>query len=381
MKNSDTKFQLILFFNILFLTLLFCSNTFSQKPVLKPKPSTANDSRKTVVKNLPLPSKNYRSFSSTLVDLDITYKLSLPENWFDSLAAAPYSTAMLFTPDESLTFENIEKLRKQFGETKVDKKYIQSKTTHGVVFGLSETTSSNLNDAFNEHIADVKTTFNFLRQNGSPKKVYINGEESMTADFVGKNPANGYAEMRQIYVTLLKAPKFNNSAIFFFEVFAPQKDFQIYKTAAQDILNSIQLSQDTSFKAVSTETHGFAFTLTGCVRVSQRTVGCNLFTSSQDQDRTIEFLSSKIGKTGGSRIFDNYGNEYPINKLTFGNKESGAFIVADTLTITRITVENVEPTTEEISLIQLWFSSKGSSEAWKIEFRKIPISKLYKQAL
>ena len=77
-----------------------------------------------------------------------------------------------------------------------------------------------------------------------------------------------------------------------------------------------------------------------------------------------------------SRIFDNYGNEYPLSEVKLANKTDRrnveSLLVANIKTKSSLSFEGLSPQVNIISLLEIEANAGGD---FTVQFRNIPISK------
>ena len=115
------------------------------------------------------------------------------------------------------------------------------------------------------------------------------------------------------------------------------------------------------------ESNEFTFALRGC-RVAGGKVTCDLIITNQSADRKLYFY-------GSSRIFDEYGNEYPAVDAKLGNeKESLGWSISNNL------VAGI-PTKAEISFSQVGGDSQLLTmfelvcNQFNVQFRNVPLAR------
>jgi len=122
------------------------------------------------------------------------------------------------------------------------------------------------------------------------------------------------------------------------------------------------------------EVENFIFELINCEMSSGGRVTCDMFITNHYQDREIAFYTS------GSRMFDNFGNEYKPSRGELANKKMGtddgirSLLISNISTKGSLIFENVTQEAGYISLLEIRCWEQESGE-FKIRFRNITISK------
>jgi hypothetical protein len=119
-------------------------------------------------------------------------------------------------------------------------------------------------------------------------------------------------------------------------------------------------------------TSGFTFVLDEC-QMSGGTVKCYFTVTSNDLDGHLRFMYV----WDKSRMYDNFGNEFRVKNVMFGNKSEEATLIADVPIKMIITTEDFNASASEASLLKIDFIAhrpdiKYSADI-KLNLRKIPI--------
>ena len=148
---------------------------------------------------------------------------------------------------------------------------------------------------------------------------------------------------------------------------------EVQKEEVQEQTEKKEISKE-SLKKVETEK--FTFELTKCDMSSGGNVTCDLLiTNNDDKDRELRL---DISRGPGSRMFDDFGNEYKPNQGELANKKGGydihSLLISGISTKSSLTFKNVTPEASSISLLEIGFYERESGN-FKIKFRNISFSK------
>lgn len=116
--------------------------------------------------------------------------------------------------------------------------YGQQGITHGVMFGVGQTQSDDLQNAAREVVGGLMQGENgYLRQAGGFTRSTIDGRAALATTLTGRSPLTGRAERVTIVTTTL-----GNGQVFYMAAVSPQNEYATYQRAFNDILRSLQLN-------------------------------------------------------------------------------------------------------------------------------------------
>ncbi len=158
------------------------------------------------------PSSRFRNYSVLNVA-----QVSIPENWRE---VSDSSNSIWFAPAGG------------YGSTNG-----QSVFTHGVNFGVAQTSSRNLQQATNELVNSLQQGNGNLRARGGYMRTAIDGRNALSIALNNVNEATGRQEIVTVITTQLR-----NGEVLYMIAVAPNEDFANYQTVFQNILRSMQLN-------------------------------------------------------------------------------------------------------------------------------------------
>ncbi|HYP01579.1 MAG TPA: M48 family metallopeptidase [Pyrinomonadaceae bacterium] len=152
------------------------------------------------------PSTRYRTVQSNL------FSLSVPDNWRD------------YAGQNSVTLAP---------EGAAD----QNGVTHGVILGIDQAQSRNLQQATNQYLNEVLQGNPYLRAQGGYTRTNVSGRVGLATTLSGRSPVTGQTEVVTVVTTMLR-----DGSIFYMNYVTPQYDQRNYQTAFNQILRSIRLN-------------------------------------------------------------------------------------------------------------------------------------------
>ncbi len=158
------------------------------------------------------PSTRYRTYTGG----DI-FRVNVPDNWRE-LGGSEGSVT--FAPEGA------------YGQ-------VQGQTvfTHGVMVGVAQAASSNLQQATDGYINALTQGNPNLRPQGSYRRGEIAGRNALAIVLNNTNEATRRPEVVTVYTTMLR-----NGGLFYMIAFAPQAEQNAYQRTFQEILRTIQLN-------------------------------------------------------------------------------------------------------------------------------------------
>ncbi len=166
-------------------------------------PSNANISSR-----VPYPSGRFRSYTEGNL-----FRISVPDNWRELQS----NGSVTFAPDGAYDS--------------------QGQFTHGVLAGLAQTQSRDLQQATQEYVNGLAQGNQNLRQQSDFQRGTIGGRNAISANFINTNQVTGRPEIVTVYTTLL-----SNGNLFYMIAVAPQNDYRNYQGTFQQVLRSLQLN-------------------------------------------------------------------------------------------------------------------------------------------
>jgi hypothetical protein len=154
--------------------------------------------------NVPYPSTRFRQIRTDW------YTMSIPDNWRDYGA----QTSATFAPEQAVD---------------------QNGISHGVIIGVDEVQSRNLQGASDEYISSLLQGNPYLRQQSGYQRTSISGRTAYATTLTGQSPLTGRLEQVTVVTTML-----NDGRLFYFDAVAPQDESRYYQSAFSNILRSIQ---------------------------------------------------------------------------------------------------------------------------------------------
>ena len=158
------------------------------------------------------PSSRFRNYAVLNVA-----QVSVPENWRE---VSDSSNSIWFAPSGA------------YGSTNG-----QSVFTHGVNFGVAQTSSRNLQQATNELISSLQQGNGNLRSRTGYQRTTIDGRNALAIGLNNVNEATGRPEIVSIVTMQLR-----NGELLYMIAVAPNDDFANYQNVFQNILRSMQVT-------------------------------------------------------------------------------------------------------------------------------------------
>ena len=155
---------------------------------------------------------NYPSGRYRAVTAGNFVRLSVPDNWRDLSS----NNSMTFAPEGA---------------------YGQSGITHGVMIGVAQAASRNLQQATDQYISGLLQGNPYLRQQQGYQRGNLAGRNALGTVLAGTSNITGRTERVTIYTTFL-----SNGDLFYVAMVAPQNEYRDYQGTFSNILRSIQLN-------------------------------------------------------------------------------------------------------------------------------------------
>ncbi|HKC62750.1 MAG TPA: M48 family metallopeptidase [Pyrinomonadaceae bacterium] len=158
------------------------------------------------------PSSRYRTYSAGNL-----FQLSYPDNW---RPLGEGNSSVWFAPEGA------------YGSVQG-----QDVFTHGVNVGVTQAQSNNLRQATDAFINSLGQGNGNLRQQSGYQRGQIDGRTALAINLSNVNEATGRPEIVTVYTTLLR-----NGDLFYVISVAPQSDYNSFRGAFSNVLNSIRLN-------------------------------------------------------------------------------------------------------------------------------------------
>jgi Zn-dependent protease with chaperone function len=155
------------------------------------------------------PSPRFRNYNAgNLVSVDV------PENW----QQVSQSDGATFAPQGGYGSEGI---------------------THGVMIGVAQANSQNLQTATQNYISELLQGQgnDYLRQQGGSSRGSIDGRNALSTRLAGRSPVTGQTEVVTIYTTLL-----SNGGLMYVAAVAPQAESGTYNRAFSEMIGSLRIN-------------------------------------------------------------------------------------------------------------------------------------------
>jgi hypothetical protein len=152
------------------------------------------------------PSTRYRTVNNQL------FRLSVPDNWRDYAA----QNSVTLAPEGAVD---------------------QNGVTHGVIIGVDQAQSRDLQQATDQYLNGVLQVNTYLRAQRGYQRANVSGRAGLSTTLSGRSPITGQTEVVTVITTLLR-----DGNIFYMNYVTPQNDQRNYQTAFNNILRSIQLN-------------------------------------------------------------------------------------------------------------------------------------------
>lgn len=155
------------------------------------------------------PSTRYRSSSPSNF-----IRVSVPDNWQELSSG----DSVIYAPEGAYGNDGI---------------------THGVMIGVTQASSRNLQTATQNYISDLLQSQgnNYLRQNGGYYNASIDGRQALQTTLSGTSPITGRTETVTIYTTQLR-----DGNLLYVAAVAPQSESSRYNRAFSQVIGSLQIN-------------------------------------------------------------------------------------------------------------------------------------------
>lgn len=153
------------------------------------------------------PSSSYRQVQTNRVQLGV------PDNWREFRG----ETSVTYVPEGA---------------------YGDKGLTHGVLFGIERTGSSNLRQATQQYLESLLQGNPYLRQQSNSQNARIGGRSGLATRLAGTSPVTGRTEL----VTVLTS-SLGNGELFYFASIVPQEESRNYDPVFQRILDSVRFAR------------------------------------------------------------------------------------------------------------------------------------------
>jgi Zn-dependent protease with chaperone function len=153
------------------------------------------------------PSTRYRTYSS-----GNWIAMNVPSNWREFAE----SGQVTFAPDGGYGDQGI---------------------THGVMVGVVQANSNNLDDATEAYVTQLLSGNNYLRQRGSYIRTSVGSRQAYTTQLFGRSPITGENELVTVSTTMLR-----NGELVYIATVVPESESPNYTSAFRTMLNSIRLN-------------------------------------------------------------------------------------------------------------------------------------------
>ncbi|HEV7903107.1 MAG TPA: hypothetical protein VGO96_04630, partial [Pyrinomonadaceae bacterium] len=109
--------------------------------------------------------------------------------------------------------------------------------THGVILGIDQSQSRNLQTATNQYLNEVLQGNPYLRAQSGSTRTTVSGRVGLATTLSGRSPVTGQTEIVTVVTTMLR-----DGSIFYMNYVTPQYDQRNYQNAFNQILRSIRLN-------------------------------------------------------------------------------------------------------------------------------------------
>ncbi|MBV9957319.1 MAG: M48 family metalloprotease [Acidobacteria bacterium] len=158
--------------------------------------------------NVEYPSRSYRTYTGGNL-----FRVSVPGNWRELSGGG---NSVSFAPEGAYGNQGI---------------------THGIMIGVEQATSRNLQQATNDYVNGLLQNNQYLRQQSSFRRGTIAGRDALSIQLAGRSSITGRNEIVTVYTTQLR-----DGTLFSFITVSPQSDAGTYNNAFSSILRSLQLN-------------------------------------------------------------------------------------------------------------------------------------------
>lgn len=157
---------------------------------------------------VPYPSGRLRSYTEGNL-----FRISVPDNWREFQSGS----SVTFAPDGAYDS--------------------QGQFTHGILAGVAQTQSRDLQQATQEYINSLAQGNRNLRQQSQFQRGTVDRRNAIAVTFSNINEVSRQSERVSVYTTLLR-----DGTLFYMIAVAPANDFRNYQNTFQQVLRSVQLN-------------------------------------------------------------------------------------------------------------------------------------------
>jgi hypothetical protein len=157
--------------------------------------------------NIESPSARYRTYTGGNL-----FRVSVPGNWRELSG----DNAVSFAPEGAYGNQGI---------------------THGVMLGVVQATSRNLQQATDDYVRGLLQSNPYLRQQTNYRRGTIDGNDALSIQLAGRSNITGRNEIVTVYTTLMR-----DGNLFYFVTVTPQNEASTYSSVFSNILRSLQLN-------------------------------------------------------------------------------------------------------------------------------------------
>ncbi|MGI8565244.1 MAG: M48 family metallopeptidase [Pyrinomonadaceae bacterium] len=159
------------------------------------------------------PSTRYRTYNGGNL-----YRVSVPDNWREFAGSDGYSVT--YAPEGA------------YNQTQSGGDF-----THGIMVGIANARSNDLRQATDDYLNDLLRGNPNLRAQGRSQRANVGGRNGLGMTLAGRSNVTGRNEYVTVYTTQLR-----NGNLFYALTIAPDTDARNYQRVFQNIVGSIQLS-------------------------------------------------------------------------------------------------------------------------------------------
>ncbi len=159
------------------------------------------------------PSTRYRAYTGG----NNLFRISVPENWREF---GGDGSSVTYAPEGA------------YNQTQSGGDF-----THGVMVGIANARSNDLNQATNDYINDLLRGNQGLRAQGRAQRANVGGRNGLGVTLAGRSSVTGRNEYVTVYTTQLR-----DGNLFYAISIAPDTDYRSYQRVFQNIISSIQLA-------------------------------------------------------------------------------------------------------------------------------------------
>jgi hypothetical protein len=158
--------------------------------------------------NIELPSTRYRTFTGGNL-----FRVSVPANWREISGG---NNSIMFAPEGASGQRGI---------------------THGVMIGIEQAASRNLQQASDEYVRGLLQDNSYLRAQSGYTQGALGGRQALAMRLAGRSNLTGRNEIVTVYTTLLR-----DGNLFYFVTVTPQTESGRYNAAFSNVLRSLQIN-------------------------------------------------------------------------------------------------------------------------------------------